>query len=60
MPSWSVRPISQLAQWISEGKLAQPVDSTYALAEITTALTRAMEDQRDGKVLLSCSQGDQP
>ena len=45
----------QLAQWISEGKLAQPIDSTYALAEITTALNRAMEDQRDGKVLLRCS-----
>ena len=45
----------QLAQWISEGKLAQPIDSTYALAEITTALSRAMEDQRDGKVLLRCS-----
>ena len=45
----------QLAQWISEGKLAQPIDSTYALAEITTALKRAMEDQRDGKVLLRCS-----
>ena len=47
----------QLAQWISEGKLAQPIDSTYALAEITTAMSRAMEDQRDGKVLLECSSG---
>ena len=45
----------QLAQWISEGKLTQPIDSTYPLAEITTALNRAMEDQRDGKVLLRCS-----
>ena len=45
----------QLAQWISEGKLAQPIDSTYPLADITTALTNAMKDQRDGKVLLDCS-----
>jgi trans-2-enoyl-CoA reductase len=47
----------QLAQWISEGKLAQPIDSIYPLAEITTALKRAMEDQRDGKVLLDCNSG---
>ena len=47
----------QLAQWISEGKLAQPIDSTYPLADITTALTHAMKDQRDGKVLLDCSSG---
>jgi len=47
----------QLARWISEGKLTQPIDSTYPLAEITTALNRAMEDQRDGKVLLECSSG---
>ena len=47
----------QLAQWISEGKLTQPIDSTYPLAEITTALNRAMEDQRDGKVLLECNSG---
>ena len=47
----------QLARWISEGKLTQPIDSTYPLAEITTALNRAMENQRDGKVLLECSSG---
>ena len=47
----------QLAQWISEGKLTQPVDSIYPLAEIPTALKRAMEDQRDGKVLLDCNSG---
>ena len=45
----------QLARWISEGKLAQPVDSIYPLSEITSALKRAMEDQRSGKVLLDCS-----
>jgi len=47
----------QLARWISEGKLTQPIDSTYPLAEITTALNRAMENQRDGKVLLECNSG---
>ena len=45
----------QLARWITEGKLAQPVDSTYPLAEIIPALKRSMEDKRDGKVLLDCS-----
>ncbi len=54
-PSLVANTYQQLARWISEGKLAQPIDSTYPLAEITTALNRAMEDQRDGKVLLHCS-----
>ena len=45
----------QLAQWIIEGKLSQPVDSTFPLAEVKTALERAMQDQRDGKVLLQCT-----
>lgn len=48
---------NQLAQWVTEGKLTQPVDSSYPLAEIHPALTRAMEDKRNGKVLLSCSPG---
>ncbi|MGB2403132.1 MAG: MDR family NADPH-dependent oxidoreductase, partial [Akkermansiaceae bacterium] len=47
----------QLARWLTEGKLAQPIDSIYPLAEISTALGRAMEDQRNGKVLLNCSSG---
>ncbi|NWK57667.1 zinc-binding dehydrogenase [Verrucomicrobiaceae bacterium N1E253] len=46
---------AQLAQWMLEGKLAQPIDSSYPLSEITTALTRAQEDQRDGKVLITMS-----
>lgn len=45
----------QLAQWIIEGKLTQPVDSTFPLAEVKTALERAIQDQRDGKVLLQCT-----
>lgn len=44
---------SQLAQWMLDGKLAQPVDSTFPLSEITAALTRAQEDKRNGKVLLT-------
>jgi trans-2-enoyl-CoA reductase len=47
----------QLARWMTQGKLAQPIDSVYPLAEISTALDRAMENQRNGKVLLNCSSG---
>lgn len=43
----------QLAQWMLDGKLAQPVDSTFPLAEITAALTRAQEAKRNGKVLIN-------
>lgn len=46
---------AQLAQWIIDGDLAQPVDSVYPLTEIRAALARAMEDKRDGKVLLCCN-----
>jgi NADPH:quinone reductase-like Zn-dependent oxidoreductase len=46
---------AQLAQWVTENKLTQPVDSSYSLAEIHPALTRAMEDKRNGKVLIRCS-----
>ncbi|MBT8043616.1 MAG: 2-enoyl thioester reductase domain-containing protein [Verrucomicrobiae bacterium] len=45
----------QLAQWIIDGKLSQPVDSTYQLEEVVAAVTRSMQDKRDGKVLISCS-----
>ena len=45
----------QLAQWIIEGKLSQPVDFDFPLAEVKTALERAMQDQREGKVLLQCT-----
>lgn len=46
---------AQLARWIIEGNLTQPVDSTYPLADITAAVTRAMENKRNGKVLVTCS-----
>jgi NADPH:quinone reductase-like Zn-dependent oxidoreductase len=42
----------QLARWMTQGQLAQPVDSTYDLIDIKAALTRAQESKRDGKVLL--------
>ena len=48
---------AQLAEWIIDGHLTQPVDSTYPLSEIKAALTRSMEEKRSGKVLLSCSPG---
>ena len=43
---------AQLAQWMIEGKLSQPIDSTFALKDVQGAITRAMEDKRDGKVLI--------
>lgn len=42
----------QLARWMTQGQLAQPVDSTYDLTDIKAALTRAQESKRNGKVLL--------
>lgn len=56
-PSLVSKTYQQLAQWITGGKLAQPIDSTYPLADITTALTHAMRDHRDGKVLIDCNSG---
>lgn len=44
---------SQLAKWMLEGKLSQPIDSVYPLTDVQSALTRAIEDQRDGKVLIT-------
>ena len=44
---------TQLVQWMIEGKLSQPIDSTFPLTDITSAITRACEDNRDGKVLIT-------
>jgi trans-2-enoyl-CoA reductase len=44
---------AQLAQWIIDGKLGQPIDSTFPLSDIQSAITRSMEDKRDGKVLIT-------
>ncbi|MGJ8676158.1 MAG: MDR family NADPH-dependent oxidoreductase [Akkermansiaceae bacterium] len=41
-----------LARWMAEGTLAQPIDSTFPLEEIHAALSRAMTNQRNGKVLI--------
>ncbi|MBK1855682.1 2-enoyl thioester reductase domain-containing protein [Verrucomicrobiaceae bacterium 5K15] len=45
----------QLAQWIVEGKIVQDIDSRYPLTDIQSALTRAQESRRNGKVLLEMS-----
>ena len=45
-----------LARWMTEGLLAQPIDSTFHLHEINHAIERAMTHQRNGKVLLSISE----
>lgn len=44
----------QLARWTIDGSLTQPIDSTYPLTDIFSAVTRSMEDKRNGKVLISC------
>lgn len=41
-----------LAGWMAEGLLAQPIDSTFPLSDIHTAIDRAMTNQRSGKVLI--------
>ena len=44
---------TQLATWMIEGKLSQPIDSSFPLPDVKKALARAMEDKRDGKVLIT-------
>lgn len=44
---------SKLAHWMSEGKLTQAIDSTYGLDQIKEAVTKAQEEFRNGKILLS-------
>ncbi len=46
----------QLAQWTIDGSLKQPIDSTYPLTDIHSAVTRAMEAKRNGKVRLPLPQ----
>lgn len=43
---------AQLADWVITGDLLQPIDQTFAPAELEQALLRAQESRRDGKVLL--------
>lgn len=43
----------KLAQWVITGNLDQAIDSRFSLTEINTAITRAQEGKRNGKVLLT-------
>jgi len=43
---------AQLAQWMIDGDLSQPIDSTFPLSDVQSAITRACEDKRNGKVLI--------
>lgn len=43
---------TQLAQWISEGKLIQPIDTVYPASEVNQATAHAMQSKRNGKILL--------
>ncbi len=40
-----------LATEVAAGRLVQPVDSAFALPDFTNAITRSIENGRDGKVL---------
>ncbi len=44
---------AQLVQWMIEDKLSQPIDATFPLRDVEKAITRACEDKRDGKVLIT-------
>ena len=46
----------KLARWMIEKKLTQPIDSSYSLANIHTAIARAKQDKRSGKVIVSMNQ----
>ncbi len=41
----------ELAEIVASGKLKMPVDQLFPLSEYSSALTRAQEDQREGKVV---------
>lgn len=43
---------TKLAQWVVDGKLLQPVDQIFPLAELSSALAAAATDKRPGKILL--------
>lgn len=43
---------TQLAEWISHGKLEQPIDTIYPVAEVNQAANHAMQAKRNGKILL--------
>jgi mitochondrial enoyl-[acyl-carrier protein] reductase / trans-2-enoyl-CoA reductase len=43
---------AELARWIRDGVLKAPIDSFYPIEDIKTALTRAQQGGRNGKVLV--------
>ncbi len=43
---------TQLAQWISAGKLKQSIDTVYPISEVNKAADHAMQGMRNGKILL--------
>jgi trans-2-enoyl-CoA reductase len=43
--------MNQLAGWVAEGRVQQPVHSVYPLSEFATALTEAAAGSRSGKIL---------
>ena len=46
----------RLAGWLATGALHQAIDSSYPLAQLTAAVTRAREAYRNGKVMLRLDQ----
>ncbi len=45
--------ISQLANWVCEGKLVGAIDSLFPIEQITDALRRSEQAGRTGKVLVN-------
>lgn len=45
--------ISQLAQWVSEGKLSGAIDSIYSIEQISDAIRRSEHASRKGKVIVN-------
>lgn len=43
----------QLAEWMIDNKLNQPIDSSFPLQQVDEAIQRATESKRDGKVLIT-------
>lgn len=49
--------LEQIAQWVLEGKVTQPVDRVFPMDEFSQALAAAAADRRDGKILFDLSSG---
>ncbi|MBT8038020.1 MAG: 2-enoyl thioester reductase domain-containing protein [Verrucomicrobiae bacterium] len=46
----------KLAQWMIDQNLSQPIDSSFPLDHIHDAITRANQDKRAGKVIISMNE----